>query len=104
MISKEQGADKAEGASDVVIYKVEVPANRSVSKEKDYCNPTPLPTSLAQHHNTPPHLQTPTQMQTDLVDHKVAFVCKKMWKYRSTAIHVICSVFLICQFDIDPQI
>ncbi|XP_022085574.1 phenylalanine--tRNA ligase beta subunit-like [Acanthaster planci] len=28
MISKEQGAEKAEGASDVVIYKVEVPANR----------------------------------------------------------------------------
>ncbi|XP_071805710.1 phenylalanine--tRNA ligase beta subunit-like [Asterias amurensis] len=28
MISKEQGADKAEGASDVVIYKVDVPANR----------------------------------------------------------------------------
>lgn len=30
MISKEQGADKAEGASDVVIYKVDVPANRCV--------------------------------------------------------------------------
>ncbi|XP_038061645.1 phenylalanine--tRNA ligase beta subunit-like [Patiria miniata] len=28
MISKEQGAEKAEGASDVVIYKVDIPANR----------------------------------------------------------------------------
>ena len=28
MISKEQGEDKAEGASDVIVYRVEVPANR----------------------------------------------------------------------------
>ena len=28
MITKEQGADKAHNASDVVIFKVEVPANR----------------------------------------------------------------------------
>ena len=30
MISKERGEDKAEGASDVIVYKVDVPANRWV--------------------------------------------------------------------------
>lgn len=28
MISKEQGTDKAEGASEVMIFKIDVPANR----------------------------------------------------------------------------
>lgn len=30
MISKEQGKDKAESASDKIIYKIDVPANRYV--------------------------------------------------------------------------
>ena len=32
MIAKEQGSDKAEGASESVIFKIDVPANRSYLK------------------------------------------------------------------------
>ena len=31
MISKEQGAEKAEGASETLIFKIDVPANRFVA-------------------------------------------------------------------------
>ena len=33
MLAKEQGEDKAKGASETVIYKIEVPANRLVHFE-----------------------------------------------------------------------
>ena len=33
MISKEQGAEKAEGASETLIFKIDVPANRFVSSQ-----------------------------------------------------------------------
>ena len=32
MLSREQGQDKAQDASDTIIYKIDVPANRCVSQ------------------------------------------------------------------------
>ena len=33
LVAREQGQDKAKGASDVVLFKVEVPANRYLGKK-----------------------------------------------------------------------